>query len=54
MDIYTAFFVMVVCIIGSVYTSYRSGVKHGAAQVLMILEDMEFITVDDDGNIDSN
>jgi hypothetical protein len=44
---------MVVCIIGSVWTSYRAGLKMGATQVLMVLEDMEFITVDEEGNIES-
>lgn len=51
MDPYLAFFIMAFCIVGSVYTSYRQGLRQGAEMTLMVLEDMCLIEVDEDGNI---
>lgn len=43
--------IFMVCIGGAVYTSYRSGLKTGAEEMVSILEHLEFIVIDDDGNI---
>lgn len=51
MDIITTMAIFCFCIAGSVYTSYRAGLREGAEQMVMILEDLQFIVVDDDGNI---
>lgn len=53
MDIYTTLFIMVFCLMGSIWTSYRAGLREGATQILMVLEEAELIVIDEEGNIES-
>ena len=50
-NIYAFFGILAVCLAGSVYTSYKAGIRDGAENMLMVLSDIGLIDIDQDGNI---
>ena len=48
------FIVLLVCILGVGYTSWRLGVQEGSEKMVEMLENIGIITIDDYGNVVPN
>ena len=48
------FIIMIVCIIGVGYTSWKLGVQEGSEKMVEMLENIGIITIDDYGNVVPN
>lgn len=45
---------VIVCVTGCGWTSYRTGVRHGGAMMIDMLEAIGVVTVDDEDNVHPN
>ncbi len=48
------FIILIVCIIGVGYTSWKLGVQEGSEKMVEMLENIGIITIDDYGNVIPN
>lgn len=48
------FIILIVCIIGVGYTSWKLGVQEGSEKMVEMLENIGIITIDDYGNVVPN